>query len=177
MSGAGSAPVLWPRRRRDAFCNFVAIPGESNDLSVCTTWGLLGNHIDLLDVYREQRLYPDLLRDARTLAAKWKPDLIVVEKSSTGLSLRPDLVRVGLIQARWLSPEKGKVERMVARSTKLEQSLVRLPPSAPWKERFVGEAAAFPNGKYDDQVDSMSQALLALDMRPTELRHCSRFKG
>jgi predicted phage terminase large subunit-like protein len=156
----------------------AAIPGESNDFSVCTTWGLLGNYVDLLDVYRERQLYPDLLRDARSLAAKWKPDLIVIEKSSTGLSLKPDLQRAGLKQARWLSTEKPcKVERMVAQSSKLEQGQVRLPPSSPSKERFVGEAVVFPNGKHDDQVDSMSQALRALDHRPFELRHCSRFKG
>lgn len=155
----------------------AAVPGESNDYSACTTWGLLGNHIDLLHVYRQQQLYPDLLRDARAHAAKWKPDLIVIEKSSTGLSLKPDLQRAGLKQARWLFPEMGKVERMVGQSSKLEQGQVRLPPSAPWRERFVGEAAAFPNGKYDDQVDSMSQALRSLDHRPHELRHCSRFKG
>lgn len=49
--------------------------------------------------------------------------------------------------------------------------------SAPWKEAFLEEVAAFPNGKYDDQVDSMSQALLALDHTLHELRHCSRYKG
>jgi phage terminase large subunit-like protein len=30
---------------------------------------------------------------------------------------------------------------------------------------FVEECAAFPNGRYDDQVDAMSQALLRLTAR------------
>jgi predicted phage terminase large subunit-like protein len=32
-------------------------------------------------------------------------------------------------------------------------------PIAPWVEGFVEECSTFPNGKYDDQVDQMSQAL------------------
>ena len=59
----------------------------------------------------------------------------------------------------------------------LERGEVRLPEKAPWKEVFLVEAAAFPNGKYDDQVDSMSQALYAIRKGPTEIKHCSRYKG
>jgi predicted phage terminase large subunit-like protein len=155
----------------------AAVPGESNDYSVCTTWGLIGNHIDLLDVHRRQYLYPDLLRVAIDLRRKWKPNLVVIEKATTGLSLKPDLVRKGVTEARWLPPEKGKVERAVAQSEKLASGQVRLPVVTPWKEGFVAEAGGFPNAKYDDQVDSMSQALRALDWQPHELRHCSRYKG
>ena len=36
------------------------------------------------------------------------------------------------------------------------------PAIAPWVEAFVEECSTFPNGKYDDQVDSMSQALNGL---------------
>ena len=37
--------------------------------------------------------------------------------------------------------------------------------------------AAFPNGKCDDQFDSMSQALYAICGRHAELKHCSKYKG
>ncbi len=66
---------------------------------------------------------------------------------------------------------------MAIQSPKIEQGFVRLPANASWKESFIAEAAAFPNGKYDDQVDSMSQALFVFDKPRHELRHCSRFKG
>ena len=66
---------------------------------------------------------------------------------------------------------------MSIQSPKIEQGFVRLPVSASWKEVFIAEAAAFPNGKYDDQVDSMSQLLFALDRNLGELRGCSRYKG
>lgn len=155
----------------------AAIPGESNDYTVCTTWGIIGNHVDLLDVHRQQYLYPEILDAALDLRKKWKPNLIVIEKASTGLSLKPDLVRKGVSEATWLSPEKGKVERMIAQSAKVEAGQVRLPKAAYWLEAFKAESAAFPKGKYDDQIDSMSQALRALDYRHHTIRHCSRFKG
>lgn len=32
-----------------------------------------------------------------------------------------------------------------------------LPEEAPWKATYLKELAAFPRGKYDDQVDSIAQ--------------------
>ena len=155
----------------------AAIPGESNDYTICTTWGIIGNYVDLLDVHRQQYLYPEIVDAALTLRKKWKPNLIVIEKAVTGLSLKPDLVKKGASEATWLSPEKGKVERMIAQSAKIEAGQVRLPKTAHWLEAFKAEVAAFPKGKHDDQVDSMSQALRALDLPHHTTRHCSRFKG
>ena len=155
----------------------AAIPGESNDYSVCTTWGLIGNHIDLLDVHRQQYLYPDLLQAAIKLRQRWKPDLVVVETLGVGQSLKDDLLRLDHRGIRGNYPKGSKVDRMVAQSALLSEGQVRLPQDAFWKENFIGEAAAFPNGKYDDQVDSMSQALFAVRKAPHELRHCSRYKG
>ena len=33
------------------------------------------------------------------------------------------------------------------------------PAIAPWVPGFIDEASSFPNGKYDDQVDQMTQVL------------------
>ena len=155
----------------------AAVPGESNDYSVCTTWGLIGNYIDLLDVHRQQYLQPDLLRAAVQLRNKWKPNLVVVEAVGVGRGVYDHLRR----QNRWgveaHIPKNNKVDRMAMQSPKIERGEVRMRVNAPWTEPFLSEVAAFPNGKYDDQVDSLSQALKALD-RPTHAtKHCSRFKG
>ena len=171
---------LLPRAQYEAVIqswDTAAIPGESNDYTVCTTWGIIGNYVDLLDVHRQQCLYPEIVDAAVLLRKKWKPNLIVIEKAVTGLSLKPDLIKKGASEANWLSPEKGKVERMIAQSAKIEAGEVHLPKAAHWLEAFKAEVAAFPKGKHDDQVDSMSQALRALDYRHHTIRHCSRFKG
>ncbi len=155
----------------------AAVPGESNDYSVCTTWGLVGNYIDLLDVHRRQYLQPDLLKAAIKLHQKWKPNLIVVESVGVGRGVYDHLNRRLRKGVRANGSNINKVERMAIQSPKIEQGFVRLPANASWKESFIAEAAAFPNGKYDDQVDSMSQALFVFDKPRHELRHCSRFKG
>jgi predicted phage terminase large subunit-like protein len=58
-------------------------------------------------------------------------------------------------------PDGGKVARAQAVSPQVESGNVYLPHPAiaPWVEAFVEECSTFPNGKYDDQVDQMTQAL------------------
>ena len=155
----------------------AAVPGNTNDWSVCTTWGLLGPHIDLLDVHRAQYGFPELLCTAKDLGKKWKPRLIVVEKASSGIQLGQQLWNDGLreiVQA--LNPEGDKVGRMAAQSPKIEQGQVRLPVKAPWRDCYLSECAAFPNGKHDDQVDSTSQLLRTLDKRPRQIWGISRYR-
>ncbi len=49
---------------------------------------------------------------------------------------------------------------MVAQSVVIEAGHVALPTGAPWLADFLFELLAFPNGRHDDQVDSVSQLLL-----------------
>ncbi len=58
-----------------------------------------------------------------------------------------------------VKPEGSKRERMATQSPKIEGRQVHLPKEAPWLDSFLLELLAFPNGKHDDQVDSVSQFL------------------
>lgn len=156
----------------------AAIPGQTNDWSVCTTWGLLGKYVDLLDVHRAQYGFPELVHTAKKLHMKWKPMLIVVEKASSGIPLGQQLIDDGLGQiVQTLSPKGDKVGRMAVQTQKLEAGHVRLPAKAIWKDAYLSECAAFPNGKYDDQVDSTSQILRALDGRAWQIKGISRYRA
>ena len=154
----------------------ASVPGIDNDYSVCTTWGLINDKIDLLDVHRAQYHYPDLLRAARTLRKKWKPKLIVVEKAGVGIALGNDLMRDGLRDIQALPAIGDKMQRLSLQSAKIEAGQVRLPKSAPWLEQFLLEMGEAPSGRYDDQLDSVSQMLLTLDRMPWQLRAISRYK-
>ena len=55
--------------------------------------------------------------------------------------------------------EGSKVDRMAAQSAKIEAGHVYLPKSAAWLGEFLTELLSFPNGRHDDQVDSVSQFL------------------
>ena len=48
---------------------------------------------------------------------------------------------------------------MEAQTAKIEAGQVFLPKDAPWLGDFLDELLAFPNGRHDDQVDSVSQFL------------------
>jgi len=55
--------------------------------------------------------------------------------------------------------------RMHACCGAIEQGYVHLPEEADWLTPYLNELKAFPNGKYDDQVDSTSQAIYWLQKR------------
>ena len=65
----------------------------------------------------------------------------------------------GMTRPIGVKPEGSKVERMVAQSAKIEAGHIFLPKSAPWLGDFLTELLSFPNGRHDDQVDSVSQFL------------------
>jgi hypothetical protein len=52
-----------------------------------------------------------------------------------------------------------KIMRMHSVTSTIENGFVHLPDKAPWLGEYLLELTTFPNGKYDDQADSTSQAL------------------
>ena len=60
-----------------------------------------------------------------------------------------------------VNPEGGKMARAQAVSPQVESGNVYLPHPAlvSWVDDLIEEAAAFPHGRNDDQVDAMTQAL------------------
>jgi predicted phage terminase large subunit-like protein len=136
--------------------------GHANDYSVCTTWRTVKSDYFLLDVYRARLQYPDLRRKLRQLAAKHEARTILIENAGPGMALLQDLCHncpQGMIRPLGQKPEGSKIERMVAQSAKIEAGHVHLPNNADWLDTFLLELLAFPNGRHDDQVDSVSQFL------------------
>jgi predicted phage terminase large subunit-like protein len=56
-------------------------------------------------------------------------------------------------------PKGSKGDRMEAQSARIEAGQVYLPREAGWLDSFLTELLAFPSGRHDDQVDSVSQFL------------------
>ena len=61
-----------------------------------------------------------------------------------------------------IEPKGGKESRASALEPDVESGHILLPEGTLWTVDFVGEFAAFPNGARDDQVDSLSQAVIYL---------------
>jgi predicted phage terminase large subunit-like protein len=150
---------------------------ETHDYSVCTTWGLRADRIDLINVFRRQLAFPDLRKAVLRMHKQFKADIVIVEHAGSGVSLYQDLRAQGCGWIYTLSPDRDKVTRLAHQAAKIEQGLVALPKQAPWLLPFEQEVAAFPYGKHDDQVDSMSQLLRALDYRKSLLMGLSIYRS
>lgn len=137
---------------------------EGNDYSVCTTWALSGKRSYLLDVFRERLEFSDLEKAVYTLRERWNADLVIVEKAGSGISLYQNIWDPNT--RPWINclrPEGSKQDRASQQSPKIERGEVWLPKAAPWLKTFEDEYVAFPQSKFDDQVDSMVQFLTAID--------------
>jgi predicted phage terminase large subunit-like protein len=142
--------------------DIAMMTGDANDYSVCTTWRTIKGDYYLIDVFRARLQYPDLRRKVAGLAAKHGAGTILIENAGSGMALLQDLWRDlprGMVRPLGQKPKGSKADRMVAQSAKIEAGHVHLPRQADWLDTFLLELLAFPNGRHDDQVDSVSQFL------------------
>ena len=137
----------------------AAKAAQLNDYSVCTTWGLKDQKIYLLDVLRRRLNYPDLKRAVIDRYQLHRPNVILVEDKSSGTQLIQELIQAGMYQVKGIKPSTDKKMRMNAQTAAIENGFVHLPERAPWLADYLHELTSFPFAKYDDQVDSTSQAL------------------
>jgi predicted phage terminase large subunit-like protein len=172
-AGGGLVNTAWFKRYDDAdlpkafdrivqswdTANTIA---EWSDYSVCTTWGVVDKRIFLIDVFRRRLIYPDLKRAIVQQATVHAATTILIEDKASGTQVIQDLRRDGLSIVEPCKPVTDKQIRMSGRAAIIEAGAVHVPREAHWLPEYLHELAVFPNGKYDDQVDSTSQALEAI---------------
>jgi len=134
---------------------------EENDFSVCTTWGISKSHFYLLDVFRERLEFPELKRKVVQLAEKYNVNEILIEDKASGQSLIQELERETRLPVKKIKVDRDKYSRLVAITPLIEAGKIVLPEGAHWVEQFINEFEEFPNGEFDDQVDSTTQAINA----------------
>ena len=131
---------------------------EQANYSVCTTWLYQDKLYYLVDVFRDRIDYPTLKAEAISLAGLHKPNVILIEDAAGGTALAKELQQTGL-PAVAVKPEFDKRIRMSIQSAKFESRRVFLPSVASWLYEYEIELFSFPGSRYDDQIDSTSQAL------------------
>ena len=132
---------------------------SDNDYSVCTTWLIRGKDYYLIHVLRDRLEYPDLRRRIPSHKQAHDASVVLIEDAGSGTHLIQDLCREGKVRPIAIRPDGDKIVRMEAQTHLIEAGRVFLPESAPWLGDFQTEMMAFPNGRHDDQVDSVSQFL------------------
>jgi predicted phage terminase large subunit-like protein len=143
---------------------------ELSDYSVCTTWLVRGNQYYLVHVLREKLDYPNLKKKVIEHAQMHQADVVIIENKGSGMALIDELRQggaAGMPMPIAFDPENDKVTRMATQSSKIEAGQVLLPRNAAWLDDFRTELLQFPRGRYDDQVDSVSQFLDWIHKRST----------
>ena len=137
----------------------AAKDGAQNDWSVCTTWLLVDNHFYLLDVTRDRYQYPQLRETALALADRYRPSAILIEDASTGIALAQELNQTRYCYIKPIPVERDKIGRLYVQQGKFAAGLVLFPRDASFLAELEAELLVFPQGRNDDQVDSITQAL------------------
>ena len=132
--------------------------GEENDYSVCTTWLVHEIKYYLIDVLRDRFDFPTLRRKVSEQAKLHKASHILIEDAGVGTALVQEL-KTAHFSVIPVTPEYDKKIRMAIQSVKFENGQVFFPKEATWLAELEAELFAFPSGRHDDQVDSISQAL------------------
>ena len=134
-------------------------PGELCDYSVCTTWEVHGKKLYLVDVFRRRLDYPSLKRAVLERRARYKPQVILIEDKASGTQLIQELLNESIYEVKRYESRMDKIMRLHSVTSTIENGFVHLPEKADWLPAYLHELSVFPNGKFDDQVDSTSQAL------------------
>lgn len=139
--------------------------GVANDYSVIQSWGLsrLLNQYYLVDEWRARVQLPDLVRAMKDIAAKFKPDAVVIEDAASGIGVAQMLQRETLLNVVAVGVGGTTNEGRAAQVSPIyEAGRVWLPADAPWVADHVEEFLQFPVALHDDRIAAAGHALRRL---------------
>jgi predicted phage terminase large subunit-like protein len=138
---------------------------KKNSQSAFTRWAIVWHEgqsryvILLCKSWCGHVAYPSLRARAQKECRDHKPDAVIVEKKASGQSLIQDL-RQANIPVLGFQPERDKVARAFAVQAMLQDGLIYVPSDRKFADDVVLQCSQFPNGAYDDLVDTCTQAWL-----------------
>jgi predicted phage terminase large subunit-like protein len=166
----------WPHKEPPK-CNFIIMSADTaytknsrSDYSAFTFWGVFEhpdeadgktrNMLVLLNAFKDRMEFPELKKRATKAYQKWRPDSFIVEAKASGLPLIHELRKTGM-PVQEFTPVRGndKISRANAISDLFASGMVWAPETK-WADDVITECAEFPNGSFDDYVDSVVMALL-----------------
>ncbi len=142
--------------------------------SVGTVWGLRGRTAFVMDMDRGRWEGPELRGRIEALTRRHGADVTLIENTELGRVLTQEMRRSSEIRPQLWTPTGEKYVRIAVQAYKFEIGEVVLLRQAPWLQTYIGELLAFPNGEYDDIVDSTSQALNYISRRTAVRRPMRR---
>lgn len=136
---------------------------QASDYSAAVWVGRGENgHLYVRPLVNERWAFPDLVRGAKDLVARWDRAEHLVEGKASGKSLRQQL-RVDGIPLIEFPAEGDKVARAHAITRYFEAGLVHVvgdPAASPLVDALESELLAFPRGAHDDLVDALVYGIM-----------------
>lgn len=139
--------------------DFTFEDADTSDYVVGQVWGIKGADRYLVDQFRERMDFVASIRAIKNMSEKYpQATAKYIEKKANGAAIISALKSEiqGLIP---VTPKESKTARAYAVSPIIEAGNVFLKRGAKFTEELIEEATVFPNGKHDDMVDAMTQAL------------------
>lgn len=135
---------------------------KTSDFVVFQAWAKCGSEYYAIDQVRDKMSFTTTVSNFKSFCVK-HPKILrkLIEDKANGSAVIDTLKKEisGLIP---VNPKDSKIARVNAVSSLFEAGNVYLPEGADWTQDLIEESVVFPNGKNDDQVDAMTQALIDL---------------
>ena len=141
-------------------CDPAGKAGIKNDYTAITVMGVEAKELYVLDVARGHWTILEMQSQIKRLASQWNVTHVLVEDTASGMGLVQLLREQTSLPVFGDHPKDDKETRLSRHQGRFEAGRILLPVEAPWLADFENELLAFPNGRYDDQVDAL---LLFLD--------------
>lgn len=143
---------------------------EENDYTVVELWGFAEGRIYLIDQIRAKLEAPELETKVVAFYNKHKDSQLealrgirirhlYIEDKVSGTGLIQRLKRKGGIPVKDIQRSKDKITRAQDSVGQIEAGNVLLPEGASFLNDYLEELSLFPNGEYDDQVDTTNDAI------------------
>jgi len=152
--------------------------GQQNDYSALTVWAAFAHpdtgkpKLMLRDAWRGRVNLMDLVRQLIKTCRAHKVDVLLIEDAGRGGDVRDEIYRLlgqRDIRCQLIPSTRDKVARLNDCQPIFENEVVYA-PDKDWAEGVIREVSAFPFGRHDDWVDTVSLALLYLRKTGVTLR-------
>jgi len=147
---------------------YAGDPGRGNFSNVVQSWDTatkvhnLGHSEEHLLLARRAPRSLGISRlaaDCKGHAERHQINTVLIEDANSGAALVQSLRQETRLNIIAIKVTLDKATRAAQQSAALEAGRVLLPEAAPWLVELERELLAFPNGRHDDQIDSMMQFL------------------
>ena len=137
----------------------VAVTESGGNYTAVTLWGHLDHHWYLTACHRFQFDAAKVRMAVEKLDQKYQPDLIVIDSTGVGKGMVAELRSQRFRHIYPSIAKLSKIQRANDVVAMIEGGRVSILATAPGLAEFRKEIISFPNGKFDDFVDSMTQVL------------------